>query len=243
MVANGSRTKDLDDSIYSGVVSIRAVRLLLFMAQLNDLSVCAADVSQAYLYSQCLEKIYCKAGPEFGPEWEGKYLRVNKALYGLKSSAAAYHEHLSKVLYSLGFTTSKADSDLWIKDCITHYEYVATWVDDLLISSKEPALIIQQLKETYELKGVGTPEYYLGADVEYIKTDDGKKMTTSAKTYIRHLVGKCAKLMDWNMRCYNSPENHGYHPELDESPFLDEDQHVLYRILVGSLNWCVTLGR
>ena len=37
LVANGAPTQDLDDTICSGVVSIRAVRLLLFISQLNGL--------------------------------------------------------------------------------------------------------------------------------------------------------------------------------------------------------------
>ena len=63
LVSNGSRTNDLDDSIYSGVFSIRVVRLVIFLEQINGLSVCAADVSQEYLYSEYLENIYCKSGP------------------------------------------------------------------------------------------------------------------------------------------------------------------------------------
>ena len=47
----------------------------------------------------------------------------------------------------------------------THYEYIGTYVDDLLIASKNPKKIIDALKEVYVLKGVGIPEYYLGADI------------------------------------------------------------------------------
>jgi hypothetical protein len=34
-----------------------------------------------------------------------------------------------------------------------------------------------------------------------------------------------------------------YHPELDTSPHLSDDMHARYRMMVGSLNWLVTLGR
>ncbi len=33
------------------------------------------------------------------------------------------------------------------------------------------------------------------------------------------------------------------HPELDESPFLNEDLSSIYRGITGSLNWLLTLGR
>ena len=42
---------------------------------------------------------------------------------------------------------------------------IGTYVDDLLIASKNPKKIIDALKEVYVLKGVGIPEYYLGADI------------------------------------------------------------------------------
>ena len=45
-----------------------------------------------------------------------------------------------------------------------HYEYIAMWMDDLLVFSKTPMEIINTIKETYDLKGVGSPENYLGSD-------------------------------------------------------------------------------
>ena len=42
----------------------------------------------------------------------------------------------------------------------THYEYIATYIDDLLIASKDPRLIIKELERTDTLKGVGDPIYY-----------------------------------------------------------------------------------
>ena len=44
---------------------------------------------------------------------------------------------------------------------------IATYVDDLLVFSKEPMAIINELKKIYILKGVGEPEYYLGGCLLY----------------------------------------------------------------------------
>ena len=43
-----------------------------------------------------------------------------------------------------------------------HYEYIATYVDDLLVMSKKPLELIETLRKDYILKVVGAPEYYLG---------------------------------------------------------------------------------
>ena len=43
-VAGGYLTPDPIESIYSGVVSIRSLRLVIFLAKLNNLAVCGADI-------------------------------------------------------------------------------------------------------------------------------------------------------------------------------------------------------
>jgi hypothetical protein len=68
--------------------------------------VCAAGVSNAFLYGRTKEQTFVIAGPEFGPEVEGKQLVIDKGLYGLRSSAACFHEHLASKLRAIGFKPS-----------------------------------------------------------------------------------------------------------------------------------------
>ena len=65
---------------------------------MNDLKVWAADVGNAFLHGENREKVYITAGPEFGPKLAGKKLIIDKSLYGLKTAAARFHEHLSQRL-------------------------------------------------------------------------------------------------------------------------------------------------
>ena len=71
LVAGGHRTDPPKEDIFSGVVSMEAVRLGFIMARLNGLLVCAGDVGNAFLYGKTNEKVYVIAGPEFGIH-EGK---------------------------------------------------------------------------------------------------------------------------------------------------------------------------
>ena len=82
LVAGGHLTPDPIESIYSGVVSIRSLRLVIFLAKLNNLEVWGADIGSAYLEARTKEKLYVVAGPEF-KEVEGHILVIYKALYGL----------------------------------------------------------------------------------------------------------------------------------------------------------------
>ena len=70
------------------------------IAALNGLDLLACDIQNAYLTAKCREKIWNIAGPEFGSE-EGSLMIVKMALYGLKSSGAAFRAKLAGVLHDL----------------------------------------------------------------------------------------------------------------------------------------------
>jgi hypothetical protein len=69
------------------------------------------------------EKVYIMAGQEFG-NLSGRPLIIDCGIYGLRSSSTRSHEHLSTKLRSMGYFPSKADTNFWIKDCGTHYEFL-----------------------------------------------------------------------------------------------------------------------
>jgi hypothetical protein len=72
------------------------VRIGFFLGELYGLSCCAYDIGYAFSYGKTKKKVYVTAGPEFGASIHGKNLIIDKSLYGLKTSAARFHEHLSK---------------------------------------------------------------------------------------------------------------------------------------------------
>ena len=145
LVAGGHKTETPKEDIFSGVIGMEAVRLGFILANLNGLLICAGDIGNAFLYGKTREKVYIIAGPEFGPDLQGKRMIIEKSLYGLKSSAARFHEHLSVTLRSLGYKASKADFDLWYKKVDDHYEYIARYVDDVIVFSKDPMSIMEKL--------------------------------------------------------------------------------------------------
>jgi hypothetical protein len=76
-------------------------------------------------------------------------------------------------------------------DKSSHYEYLATYVDDILIWNKDPIAVIKALEKTYMLKSVGIPEYYLGGNVEFLGEawkNQGFGLALSAKTYIQNVI-------------------------------------------------------
>ena len=224
-----------------------SVHLGFILAKFNHLAVCAGDVGNAFLNGFTKEKVYIIAGQEFGPKIEGKRLIVYKSIYGLKSSGARFHEHLSSKLRLMGYQPSKADTDLWIKKVGDHYEYIARYVDDVISFSKNPLKIMKDLEQHYVMKGVGKPQYYLGGDVLELSEEWHKEGITtafSAETYIKNCLPKLAKMCDLeSFPKAKNPFADDYHPELDESGLCGPIDASKYRSLIGSANWIITLGR
>ena len=107
-VAGGHKTE-------ASVVSHDSIRIRLLMASLNNLDILSADIAGAYLNAPCLEKVYTRCGLEFGPENKGQIAIIMKVLYGLKSSAFAWREHLASTLRDdLHYQQCRADNDVWI---------------------------------------------------------------------------------------------------------------------------------
>ena len=52
------------ESIYSGVGSLRSLRMVVFLSQLNNLDIWGADVGNAYLEVYTDEKLCINSGPE-----------------------------------------------------------------------------------------------------------------------------------------------------------------------------------
>jgi hypothetical protein len=100
---------------------------------------------------------------------------------------------LAESLLRLGFKKTKHDPDLWMIDKSSHYEYLATYVDDILIWSKDPIAVIKSLEMNYLLKSVGIPEYYLGGNAEFLGVawkNQGLRLALSARTYIQNVIPK-----------------------------------------------------
>ena len=103
-VAGGHTTTAPTSLTYSSVVSRDSVRIAFLLAGLHGLNLMACDVGNAYFNTDCREKIWTVAGPEFPAEWQGKPLCVVLALYGLKSPQT--------LIQQLGFQNTHSDPDV-----------------------------------------------------------------------------------------------------------------------------------
>ena len=85
----------------------------------------------------------------------------------------------------MGYRPSKADSGLWIiqkgEGENKWYKYIAPYVDDVLVFSKDPMAIISKLQT---LKGIGAPCYYLGGDILKLANNGHLKIILLKQPYL-----------------------------------------------------------
>ena len=257
LVAGGHFTDPPASLTYSSVVARDSIRIAFLIAALNDLDILSADIGNAYLNAPTKERVHTVCGLEFGQNYQGRYAIIVRALYGLKSSAAAWRSMLAGTLSDMGFQSSLADPDVWMKPAKKttgeeYYEYIFVYVDDLLVISHEPHKHMKSISNIYRMKedSIMKPTMYLGAVVKEYRLPDNPAKTVwsmSAEKYIKEAIrtveSDLAKLDKRLPSNISTPLSSNYRPELDVSPTLDDDFTNWYQKLIGILRWAVELGR
>jgi len=126
-----------------------------------------------------------------------------------------------------------------------HYEYIAVYMDDLTIASRNPQAIIDILQakpNNLKLKGTGELNFLLGCD--YFREDDGTLMMVP-KRYVVKMVETYEETIrgEAETDIYRSPLEQNDHPELDKTDLLDAEGIRIYQSLIRSAQWIVQLGR
>ena len=235
LVADGHLTKE-------PVVSLRSLRMVVFLSQLNDFEIWGADVGNAYLEAYTDKKLCIIVGPEF-KELQVHLLIMIKTLHGTRSGGARWHDRLFDILQELKFKPSKANPDVWMRPEPggTCYEYIAVYVDDLAIAAKDPQPFCNELKKRYNLKleGVGPLEYHLGCT--YKKDPDGT-LAADPRRFVNKILESCERMFKEKPRKSRPPLEGGDHPELHTPELCDEHQTNQFQTLVGQLQWLISPG-
>ena len=257
-VAGGHMTEAPNSLTYSSVVSRESVKIAFLVATLNGLDIMSCDIGNAYLNAACRERIWFVAGPECG-DLQGIPCKLVRALYGLKSSGAAWRAMFSAFITgSLTFKPTRADPDVYIRknfrDGQPYYEYLLVYVDDVLVVSHAPEDVMKSIGEQFEIKNgeYGPPTTYLGAGISQVQLDDGNMCwSMESQKYVKAAIDTIKALLLEDGRELKNGQggrHHGplppsYRPELDETPMCDEDMASRFRQIIGIFRWAIELGR
>jgi hypothetical protein len=143
--------------------------------------------------------------------------RMKKAPYELKQAPRAWYGRIDSFLTSLGFTKSKADSNLCFKVMNDEPVILLLYVDDLFRTGEENLITDckKKLVAEFEMKDLGVMHYFLGLEVwqspENIFLNQGKyaveilkrfdmleckSMNTRMETKLKLLVDTSSELID-----------------------------------------------
>ena len=104
---------------------------------------------------------------------------------------------------------------------------------------------MDQIKTVFLIKDDhGPPSYYLGND--YIYSEELKCWTVSCSTYLKECIRRLEidhSFIDGSLVEHKNPLPDKDHPEMDNSPLLDEAGIHKYQMLVGMAQWACTIGR
>jgi hypothetical protein len=122
------------------------------------------------------------------------------------------------------------------------HEYIAVYVDDLLIAAREPWEITSTLQEShkFKLKGVGLLMFHMVCD--YFCGKDATLCYCPQK-YIGKIMDQYENMFGSKPKEYTSPLEKSNHPEIDVTEELDDIGIRNYQTMIGCLQWAVSLGR
>ena len=90
-----------------------------------------------------------------------------KALYGLKQAPRAWYGRIDGFLMNLGFTKSKAESNIYYKVWGDGLMILLLYVDDLFLIGEDKPIneCKKKLAAEFEMKDLGLMHYFLGLEV------------------------------------------------------------------------------
>jgi hypothetical protein len=107
------------------------------------------DMKIAFLNGVIEEEVYIEQPQGFEVEYKKSHVcrlkkalyGLKKALYGLKQAPRAWYGCIDSFLMSLGFTKSKADSNLYFKIMDNEPIILLLYVDELLLTGEEKLIV------------------------------------------------------------------------------------------------------
>jgi hypothetical protein len=169
-VARGFSQKECIDyeETFAPVDRYTSIRTIRALAAKMKWKLHQMNVKTAFLNGVIEEEVYIEKPQGFEVEDRKSHVcRLKKALYGLKQAPRAWYGRIDSFLTSLGFTKSKADSNLYFKVMNDEPVILLLYVDDLFLTREENLIIEckKRLVSEFEMKDLGLMHYFLGLEV------------------------------------------------------------------------------
>jgi hypothetical protein len=167
VIRGDMQTEGIDfGELYAPVSRHSTLRVLLTVVCEKNYDMHLLDVRTAFLNADLDEEVYVRAPPGIG--LQGQYWKLRKAMNGLRQSPRAWYKTLREALTTMGFSSTAADTSLYVKENASDRTYVLVYVDDLLIvgASSSVMRVKQQIAAKFSVKDAGEATYFLGMTIK-----------------------------------------------------------------------------
>ena len=155
---------------YAPVARMEIVRAVIEIVAQHKWKVFQMDVKSTFLNGVLKEEVYVEQPPSYEVAGEEhKVYRLKRALYGLKQAPRAWYSRIDSYLMSNGFSKSNGEPTLYIKAANGNVLIVVLYVDDLIFTGNDKALIgefKEAMKNEFEMTDLGLLKYFLGIEVK-----------------------------------------------------------------------------
>jgi hypothetical protein len=156
------------EETFAPVARYTLIRTIIALATKMKWKLHQMDMKTTFLNGVIEEEVYIGKPQGFEVEDRKSHVcRLKKALYVLKKAPRAWYGHIDNFLMSLGFTKSKADSNLYFKIMDNEPVILLLYVDNLFLAREENLIVEckQRLAAEFEMKYLGLMHYFLGLEV------------------------------------------------------------------------------
>jgi hypothetical protein len=169
---------------FSPTLKQDSIRIFTSISAQHNFNIEQIDVNAAYLNAGLKEDLYMKP-PKGHEDYNKRYWKLNKAIYGLKQSGAQWNDELNRYLIKIGYKRLFSEPCLYIK-CNRNgklLSILAVYVDDILIAGTNN--IIEKTKylirKRFKIKEIGNVDYIIG--IKFVKHKNGYLLNQSRYIY------------------------------------------------------------
>ncbi len=137
---------------YSPVAKFNSILTLLTVAAHYDYEIHQLDYDAAFLNAQLKEEVYIQPLGNLDPKLPPNHVyKLHKTLYGLKQSSRERWLLLRDTLKDVGWSQLFTDQCVFKRSCVSRDEFLAVYVDDLIILSPTPSSMTKSKLELLHL--------------------------------------------------------------------------------------------
>jgi hypothetical protein len=192
LVIRGFEQIDGSSDTYAPVSKLTTLRYMLALAAQHNWNIQHLDVVTAFLHPEVDEDVYMKLPA--GVEWLDpvlsrtcNWVKLKKALYGLRKAPKLWFDAINGFLLSLGFAQSEADPNLYTKGD-TH---LLLYVDDILLfypdaGKCDAKLVTNALMAKFKMKDLGVARQFLGLEI----SRDSDTISLGQEKYVNDIIAR-----------------------------------------------------